>query len=805
MRSIHIYCDGGFGNRLNGLIAGLLLAKAAGLHPIVCWPCNNWCGAKFSDLFENKEFEVIERELVDYVPIKEQFHFLMTEDHLGMGVPNRSPLQIPSLSEATAYIAESGKDVYFHCPLIPGFLELERVCEQLNALELNQECVARAGRFIKNSNLTDPFFGLQIRKTDFGSNAAKEDELLGLVKTCADKKFFVCSDSKEVESQFSKLPNVVVYEKEAYVKKLVEGDWNTLAADHSGRVYPCNVDRNAQSVKDALVDLVILSHSQIVKTTNSTFLNAALLLKTAREYARANAPSATPTPATAQKPTGPSTSAPFIKNGRRTIQTFSRWHLGDNLIHLHFLRKLSERYPDIEFQHALNPQYLGQCGEVISDMPAIRLVGLEEANFSNPIDAWKGAGNFFFKHPRRFEFGELYVDFFQSLADQMGLESPIDSKDKLLFDYPALKKRALKKDYDFLVVNSAPLSEQFKDYSEEAFLRILRGISAAGFSLITTKKVDGFECTLDSNLSVTGIGNVSLYAHFLVAVCTGSMWPCMNVFNNYRLERKIILNDHETIDFGENIQMARSMEEAIEDVNAVCSYYQPLRRADSNVCIDVESAPPKRSTPRARPSKPDVTLVMADTESYALAKVALNHSISQFNFKDVLIFSDAPEHFPGTRCIKINKIHSTEDYNHLILREIPEYLETDFFLVSQFDGFVINGGQFLPEFRDHDYIGAPWSMTDEFGVGNGGFSWRSRKLADAVKRLLLTSPIEEAEDQYICLKHRRKLESQFGCKFADAELAAKFAYENVPPKVRRSDFTEPSTCRVYSGRIWIFC
>jgi hypothetical protein len=47
-------------------------------------------------------------------------------------------------------------------------------------------------------------------------------------------------------------------------------------------VYPCNVNRSAQSVIDAVVDLLVLSHSQVVKTSNSTFLNAALLLKDAR-------------------------------------------------------------------------------------------------------------------------------------------------------------------------------------------------------------------------------------------------------------------------------------------------------------------------------------------------------------------------------------------------------------------------------------------------------------------------------------------------------------------------------------------
>jgi hypothetical protein len=74
---------------------------------------------------------------------------------------------------------------------------------------------------------------------------------------------------------------VVIYPKRAYVEKRVTGNWNAVNTDHSGRLYPFNVERSATSVEDALVDLLILSRSQLVMTSNSTFLNAALLLQRA--------------------------------------------------------------------------------------------------------------------------------------------------------------------------------------------------------------------------------------------------------------------------------------------------------------------------------------------------------------------------------------------------------------------------------------------------------------------------------------------------------------------------------------------
>jgi len=280
MRSIHIYCDGGFGNRFNGLIAGLIFARAAGLNPIVVWPCNNWCGARYDELFETNAV-VIERELVSYVPDKDKFHFCMTEDHLNMGVTNQSPLQMSTLEEALAYINSNDKDVYFHTPIIPGFLAATEVSAQINQLQIRAELITKATAFMVNKHLTD-YFGIHIRKTDFGTNGSDDNGLFELLRNCPTKDFFVCSDDEGVEIRFSALSHVSTYPKRAYVQTLSEGDWNTPTADHSGRVYACNVDRNAISVEDAVIDLLILSHSQIVDTSKSTFRNIALLMQSAR-------------------------------------------------------------------------------------------------------------------------------------------------------------------------------------------------------------------------------------------------------------------------------------------------------------------------------------------------------------------------------------------------------------------------------------------------------------------------------------------------------------------------------------------
>ncbi|MCW7541860.1 hypothetical protein OOT46_29100 [Aquabacterium sp. A7-Y] len=276
-RTIYIYCDGGFGNRYNAVISGLVLAEAAGLEPLIVWPTNNWCGAAFEDMFADPR-PVVRRELSTFVAEKERQHHLMVEDHLGMGVPNQSPVLFPAFAGLLDYVAASDKDVFYYTALIPPCMDPQAVQRQLRSLRFRPEIVERAERFVREQ-AGGEFFGVQIRKTDFGASGADDNNLFELIGKCPDKRFFVCSDDKSVEERFAALPNVAIHAKRAHVEKLVDGEWTTATADQSGRVYACNVNRSAVSVIDAIVDLLILSRSKVVKTSNSTFLNAALMIQ----------------------------------------------------------------------------------------------------------------------------------------------------------------------------------------------------------------------------------------------------------------------------------------------------------------------------------------------------------------------------------------------------------------------------------------------------------------------------------------------------------------------------------------------
>ena len=144
------------------------------------------------------------------------------------------------------------------------------------------------------------------------------------------------------------------------------------------------------------------------------------------------------------------------------------------------------------------------------------------------------------------------------------------------------------------------------------------------------------------------------------------------------------------------------------------------------------------------------------------------------------------------------EISFNDQLSSLTLDLIPKVVETDFNLMIQADGYAVNPLAWTDQFYGYDYIGAIWPKEIEGrNVGNGGFSWRSKKLYQAIlelrskrspESLLGRSSLDEAwldkfggysipEDNLISKVYRPILESQYGIQFAPSELAEQFSVE----------------------------
>lgn len=276
MSKIYIYCDGGFGNRFNVLSFGLYLSKKHFYDPIVIWPSNNWCGADFDDLFEmDVPFERCRGEL----NFDGTFN-LVHENQFGLSTFT----SIHSINDIQDIKNISGnKDILYFNNLIPWNLvqDSETFKNVIKSIKFKDELINKSNEIIKHSVKGDEFYGIHIRKTDFGerSNLA-EINLLNLVKQNKSKKFFICSDDETTENLFLQNENVFRNEKQSYVKKLINGDWNNSIVDSNNNQFMFNVDRSKESVMQAIVDLLILSKSTIISPdVGSTFMHTAKLIR----------------------------------------------------------------------------------------------------------------------------------------------------------------------------------------------------------------------------------------------------------------------------------------------------------------------------------------------------------------------------------------------------------------------------------------------------------------------------------------------------------------------------------------------
>jgi hypothetical protein len=232
----------------------------------------------------------------------------------------------------------------------------------------------------------------------------------------------------------------------------------------------------------------------------------------------------------------------------RTIATHCCVRLGDNLSHLQFLRRMARRYPETRFYHSAIAGYLPQMREVVEDLANVEVGDVAK---EGAIECWKNHQGWWENHPLKNDYVAFYIAWFDELAKRMGLENPIKEAQHMLFDYPALlEKTPLDGPFDFLVINSRPMSGQLRNYSD--LEKTCTALKKNGFSVISTAPLLGIECTQDYKMSASSIGSLSRQCRFIIMVSTGPSWPTFNIYNQESVELRIVLLDNEKLNLAPN-------------------------------------------------------------------------------------------------------------------------------------------------------------------------------------------------------------------------------------------------------------
>ena len=270
-RKIKILCDGGLGNRIAGLLGGLITADRLHLQPMISWPQNNWCGAKFDDLFEPVGLCFDSQGIHDIMNPDSKDIFVLHENQTGVTLQTQLPHGRPS----ELMIQTRSADVVFYTARVPEHLPVADVLRKLKEIAPRHKLMTRVEKFCGAHKITAATMGLHLRKTD-QMHLDEEWWYDYVQRKGAGKRYFVCSDDRDTEQRFSALPNVIAYPKTHYVEKLIEGPWRqSRVQDPDGRVFPNNIDRSRESVVQAWIDLLILSRTTILPTVKSSFSQTA--------------------------------------------------------------------------------------------------------------------------------------------------------------------------------------------------------------------------------------------------------------------------------------------------------------------------------------------------------------------------------------------------------------------------------------------------------------------------------------------------------------------------------------------------
>jgi hypothetical protein len=198
----------------------------------------------------------------------------------------------------------------------------------------------------------------------------------------------------------------------------------------------------------------------------------------------------------------------------------------------------------------------------------------------------------------------------------------------------------------------------------------------------------------------------------------------------------------------------------------------------------------------------NVTLLSADTVDPERTIFALNESMKNIKFKEVKLITSSECKFNDLNVSDINVIYNEDinsfrKVNNFMVFDVYKYIDTDYVMFVEWDGYVLNYKAWEETFLEFDYIGSPWGIDitqpywkdlskfveNDKLVGNSGFSIRSKKLLTflGTDKYILNQRDDKftTQDLFVCQKNRKYIVDN-GFKFADIDTAAHFSSELMP-------------------------
>ena len=175
----------------------------------------------------------------------------------------------------------------------------------------------------------------------------------------------------------------------------------------------------------------------------------------------------------------------------------------------------------------------------------------------------------------------------------------------------------------------------------------------------------------------------------------------------------------------------------------------------------------------------NVTLLCVETRDPDLALWAIDQCLGRAQFAKVVLITNlerVSKQRSDIEYVQAPNIRTTRDYSDLLLTGLSQYVKGSHVLVIQWDSFVIHPELWTDDFLSYDYIGPVWPHHPQNPVGNGGFSLRSVKLLEAIKK---PGFFKKHPEDYCIVADNQAFLKGYGIQIAPKEIAEQFAVERT--------------------------
>ena len=227
------------------------------------------------------------------------------------------------------------------------------------------------------------------------------------------------------------------------------------------------------------------------------------------------------------------------------IHLYNRFHLGDQLYHMHFISKYVKQFPEYRFFNYMLPEYIEESN--IHRHPGTEENIINLALDQRPSDAedyWINRDAYYEKWIQdagqfgHVDFDIFYVNFYKFLFTQLKLPLPSWKKEDSLFDHPIISQGTKKTEnlnFDFLIINSVKRWGEWRNNPKD-FDTLVNTLLTFGHTVVTSGPSDtkSHSTMYDYGMNLLELGNLSSKCKYVIGHHTA---PWLFTFNKESIQK----------------------------------------------------------------------------------------------------------------------------------------------------------------------------------------------------------------------------------------------------------------------------